>query len=605
MASGLRARRWLDAITLILYCEQGKNQLIKMVSNNKAFRPPLSGEILGKLVEALQIRTDVLTSKTANRLFRGKRIRENRRFGILESTASVLVNNGVIPKIETLNSHDMPLTKILSFVFAFQADRWDRLVGYMRGSSYPVTRQDLAPVPYLRFLVIDLALRITAIIRLAELPNLENETPFWAEESDSGKLLKEFQDRCGPKRLTREQLAELLDVSNNTIDSWLDGKSRPSEDSILLISEVLANYLPETKEALRAKLSRNYMLSTLCDMLTGQIGRKTVVSLVNTLMRFTNDLLDGFKQFSKLPPDRAFGANVALLMFGTQFTSAEYLLRYLWRKETDPVWREDLQTAQVNWHKRLQLDAQYLGSIEEGVKLAKEKFGISDTITNELTEELISSLQGIQPHKPIDNLDGKTLIRIKGDAEFSARNRIIQAMQARAAGDDDTAIIHFQRAVELQPLNAEYHFQLGAILGHTGQVEESIQECWIASQLAPKWDLPRVEVGIILVNSGQHEEGLKQLEETATVLGKIGSHLALSLGYARMKCDNPSGALEMFDIVLNDKPDHALALDCAAHCNFLSGNDKKGRELAKKAHQLGASDTYRDWRVGKYRNLSN
>lgn len=86
------------------------------------------------------------------------------------------------------------------------------------------------------------------------------------------------------------------------------------------------------------------------------------------------------------------------------------------------------------------------------------------------------------------------------------------------------------------------------------------------------------------------------------VLGEIGSHLALSLGYARMKCDDPSGALVMFDIVLNEKPDHALALDSMAHCNFLTGNDKKGRELAKKAYQLGASDTYRDWRSGKYHN---
>jgi len=575
-----------------------------MVNNKKAFRPPLSGEILGKLVEALQIRTDVLASKTASRLFRGKRIGESRRFEILESAASVLVNNGVIPTIEVLNSHDMPLTKMLSFVFAFQADRWDRLVGYMRGSSYPVMRQDLAPVPYLRFLVIDLALRITAIIRLAELPNLESEIPSWAEESCSGRLLKEFQDRCRPKRLTREQLAELLDVSNNTIDSWLDGKSRPSEDSILRISEVLANYLPETKEELSAKLSRNYTLSTLCDILTGQIGRKTVISLVNTLIRFINDLLDGFKQFSKLPTDRAFGANVALLMFGTQFTSAEYLLRYLWRKETDPVWREDLQTAQANWHKRLQLDAQYLGSLEEGVKLAQEKFEISDTLANELKKELISSLQGIQIHKPIDNLEGKTVVRIKGDAEFSARNRIIQAMQARAEGDNETAIMHFRRAVELQPMNAEYHFQLGATLGQNSQIEEGIQECWIASQLEPKWDLPRVEVGIILVNSGRHEEGLKQLEETATVLGEIGSHLALSLGYARMKCDNPSSALEMFDIVLKDKHDHALALDCAAHCCFLTGDDKRGRKLTKQAHQLGASDTYRDWRAGKYLNAN-
>jgi len=219
-----------------------------------------------------------------------------------------------------------------------------------------------------------------------------------------------------------------------------------------------------------------------------------------------------------------------------------------------------------------------------------------------LTKKAIQSLQGDPTRLSSANLEGKTVIRVKGDAAFSARNRIIQAMQARVEGDNDTAIIHFRRAIELQPMNAEYHFQLGATLGQAGQAEEGIQECWIAVQLEPKWDLPRVEVGIILVNSGRYEEGLEHMEETATVLGKTGGHLVFSLGYARMKCDNPAGALEMFENVLEVKPDHALALDCAAHCCFLTGDRKRGRELAKRAHQLGASDTYRDWRDGKYRS---
>ena len=603
MASGLRARRWQDAITPILYIKPGKKNLIRMGSNKKTFRLLLSGEILGKLVKALQIHTDVLASKTAGRLFRGGRIKEGRRFKILEDVASVLVSNGVVPEVNALDKHGMSLTKLLSFVFAFQADRWDSLVGYMRGTSYPVTRTDLAPLPYLRFLVIDLALRITAIIRLAELPNLDEGTPFWVEEAGSGKLLLDLQLSCGQKKLTRERLAELLDVSDNTLDSWLAGNSRPSQENTQKISEILSAFLPEPKEELKAILNRHYTLCTLSDMLAKQVGREAVIDLVKNLIRLTNDLLDGFKQFSKLPPDRAFAANVALLLFGTQFTSSEFLLRYLWRKETDPVWKADLQAAQKDWHRRLQLDAQYLGSFDQGVTWAQEKLGVSNTLAKRLMEEVVHSLQGDQTRMSLDDLKGKTVIRVKGDAEFSARNRIIQAMQARAEGDNDTAIIHFRRAVELQPMNTEYHFQLGATLGQIGQVEEGIQECWIASQLEPKWDLPRVEVGIILVNSGRHKEGLKQLEETATVLGEIGWHLAFSLGYARMKCDNPAGALEMFDKVLNDKPDHALALDCAAHCCFLTGDDKRGRELAKQALQLGASDTYRGWRAGKYKKV--
>lgn len=68
-----------------------------------------------------------------------------------------------------------------------------------------------------------------------------------------------------------------------------------------------------------------------------------------------------------------------------------------------------------------------------------------------------------------------------------------------------------------------------------------------------------------------------------------------------MKCNNPAGALELFEQVLAAKLDHALALDCAARCCFLIGDGKGGRELAKRAHQLGSSDSHRDWRDGKYR----
>jgi len=57
----------------------------------------------------------------------------------------------------------------------------------------------------------------------------------------------------------------------------------------------------------------------------------------------------------------------------------------------------------------------------------------------------------------------------------------------------------------------------------------------------------------------------------------------------------------MFESVIKEKPDHGLALDCAAHCYFLIGDGKKGRAFSKKAHQLGFADTYRDWRAGKYR----
>lgn len=566
-----------------------------------AFRLPLSGEILGTLIEALQIRTGRLGNKTARRLFLGERVSEDRRMKIYEDFARVLVETEFIPHLPFLMEKGISLTRLLSFVIASQADRWDKLGGYMRTSSPQVTRKDLAPVPYLRFAVIDLALRTTSVMRLAGLPKLAEGEPIWSRESNSGQMLREFQAQCRQKGLTREKFAEKLGVSDNTVDSWLSGRSRPSQDNIQSIAKVLASYLVETTvEVLSARLNRHYILCTLSDLLSKHIGREAVVGLSYALVRFANRLIEGFQQYSKLPPDQAAMADVFILLFGTQFTSSEYLLRHLWRKETDSVWRADLQAAQKDWHRRLQLDAQYIGSFEEDVERAQEKFGISKSMAQSIVEKSIKNLQGDLRLSSVD-LEGKTVIRIKGDAKFSAGNRIIQAMHARAEGDFDTALVHFRRAVELQPLNAEYHFQLGATLGQAGKIEEGIQECWISTQLEPNWNLPRVEISIILINSGRYEEALQHLAETSRALGEVDWHLALNLGYAKMQCNDPVGALELFEQVIATRPDHALALDCAAHCCFQIGDGTRGRALAKRANQFGASDTYRDWRTGKYK----
>jgi hypothetical protein len=112
---------------------------------------------------------------------------------------------------------------------------------------------------------------------------------------------------------------------------------------------------------------------------------------------------------------------------------------------------------------------------------------------------------------------------------------------------------------------------------------------------------PQIEIGIILVNSHRYEEGRKHLAETARIVGTATIHLSFSLGYARMSCKEFKGALGLFEIVLKEKPDHALALDCAAHCCFLLGETDRGIALAKEAFKRGASETYREWREGKYR----
>ena len=103
------------------------------------------------------------------------------------------------------------------------------------------------------------------------------------------------------------------------------------------------------------------------------------------------------------------------------------------------------------------------------------------------------------------------------------------------------------------------------------------------------------------MNAGRNQEAREHLEDMARGKKRPSAHLAFNLGVSRERCGDPAGALEMLERVIRINKEHALAIDRAAYCAFLTGDAKKGARLAKRADALGQSDTYREWIAGKYR----
>ena len=256
------------------------------------------------------------------------------------------------------------------------------------------------------------------------------------------------------------------------------------------------------------------------------------------------------------------------------------------------------------WHLRLKHVAQHLGGLDQAIQLAHDEYGIPIETAEGLIDRVLRDAQADLTRLDIrgpSELEGKTFFRIKGDAKFSAKNRMIQYAQAKSEGDLETAIHHVRRAVELQPESAMYHFHLGATLGMAGEADEGIQECWISASLDSAWELPRVEAGIILLNAGRSQEAREHLESIAYGQDGLSPHLAFNLGVARLRTGDAAEALDALEKAIEAQPDHARALDIAAHCAFLTGDEVKGRRLAKLADQLGHSETYREWKDGEYR----
>lgn len=579
--------------------------MAKTKTDTQRYRAPLSGQILGAVVRELRLQAEVLKSTTAARYFKGGQIKDDSKQEIFEVLGQALVDHGIIPPSPFLEREGIPLNKVISSAIAWYADQWDRLVGYMRSASASVDRPDLAAIAYLRLATIDLSLRTTAALWLGELPAPDEGTPLWAKNKGRSTYLRRLLYGCGPEGPTRDQLAERLEVSNNTIDNWLDTDTRPTWSHVNRLAEELAPFHADLgKATLKGRLHRHYALSGLCDLLSVHVGRDAVVDLATALVRFVSRTLDGLRQFSKLNPEDAAKRQLLIFLFGTRCVGTEHLLRALWRQERDPVWSTDLLAASKPWHLRLTHVMQHLGELDQVVKLVHEEFGIPEEDAESLLDKVLRDVQADPSCLAVTDpseLDGMTMVRIKGDAKFSARNREAQYAQAKSEGDLDTAILHVRRAVELQPENAEYHFHLGATLGMAGQVDESVQECRIAAGLDPTWELPKVEVGIILLNAGREEEALSHLEGVARSQSDLSAHLAFNLGMARLRCGELEGALSALSCAVEVKPDHASALDAAAHCAFLLGDGKKGRRLAKRANLLGHSETYRDWQEGRYR----
>lgn len=571
----------------------------------KAFKAPFSGPIIGTLVKNLRLQHDFLNRKTAKRYFNGERIKDDSKFEVIEAIGQALVKQGIIPQSPFITRMAIPLERVISLGIACYAEQWDQLVGYMQSTSAPVDRPDLAAISYLRLAVIDLALRVSAVLWLAEASTPNEETPLWAEEKGGSALLQKLLAKCGEFCPTRDELADRLDVSENTIDSWLDSNSRPSLSNTDSIAKELACHIAGLGvETLKGQLQRHYALCAICDLLTEHLGRDAVKDLATALARFSSRNLAGLRQFSKLDPDEAASRQFFILLLGTQFVSSKYLLKALWRQERDRVWQADLIAASKPWHLRLTHVAQHLRGLDEAIERIHEEYGIPRETTQEQLDEILRNVQADLTRPGLTDpteLENMTVVRVKGDAKFSARNRMTQFAQARSKGDLETAILHVRRAVELQPENAEYHFHLGANLGMVGKVEEGIQECWLAAQLAPTWELPRVEVGIILLNAGRSQEACEYLESIALSQDSLSAHLAFNLGVARLRSGDPDGALVVLEKAIEIEPDHALALEQAAYCAFLIGDQAKGRKLAKLADQFGQSETYREWKDGKYR----
>jgi len=112
--------------------------------------------------------------------------------------------------------------------------------------------------------------------------------------------------------------------------------------------------------------------------------------------------------------------------------------------------------------------------------------------------------------------DAETLWRdtlAKNDNAWIAHNNLGTILQAR--GDQNEALIHFRRAVEINRDHAEGQNNLGGILGSQGRMDEAIAHFRRALELDPGLARAHANLGSALLTQGRPDEAMIHLRSAA------------------------------------------------------------------------------------------
>lgn len=422
---------------------------------------------------------------------------------------------------------------------------------------------------FARLAVIDVALRVAAFRSYHQLGPLES----LAEDAHAGLLIRRLLTEA---ELTREKFECLDERSDNSVDAWCDGKSRMNEDNILKVAKGLSSNPP----TLAARLRRHYAWWALRGSAVAVFWKEAAADLFSALIRLANKLLDGLSR-SRLPPEQRRMTEVGIIFMGRCFESTRFLRNHASRTEQDGHWIEALTVNDIDY---VIGHARRVAAIPE-VRARFVAQGADMDLVDRIAQMVTSGPRiGFVPQTGSNR---QYVYRLSGDAQFTVNVRDAQAEEALLRGDLDGAVVHRRRQVALQPEKAMWHFKLGTVLSQRGDYEEALAECWLAAQIEPTWELPRVEIGVIHLDAGHAEKAVEELEVARTLFETPSARLLYHLGVGYFREGRLCEADEALKAALSVKGDDALTQELAAVVAYHLDDTLRCRKLAREAAHRG------------------
>ncbi len=570
---------------------------------------PYSGQILGAVVDALDVGDGVLADKTAKRMFGGRSVSERSRKERFEALGQELVGLGVVPDVDWQARgagfrEDLKSSHVLADVIDLMCEWWDMLMERVQSESVQLGDAGQAVLQFLRLVTVDVSLRMLGWAYLAEVELLELDKPLWAQTNGAGEILRNLLREAD---LRRHQLARELEVSPTTVDNWLGGNNFPSWFYLPTLAEKLSQGQGISAEDLEARLRRELALARLADAVASVVGWEDVAADLEAAFRFarlmqeTDALASVFESVAEIAEfagsdlsakPEFVGGYLALLLvrMGSDAPFAGRLLWALARRPEVRDWADDIYAVASSIELQLRHIA---GSQSRGRTAAGMAQDYFDVVVEPTAEDLAA------------NEAIKTTLLGENNDVFPLR--LDMGVVPNPFAVIDRSIRIRRGLVRRFPRSAETHYQLGSMLGMMGWraqnrawVDEGIMECRVAAGLEPGWDAPAVEPGVIMCNIQDWDGALRELEAALGSLPAITPHLRNVRGYALMNAGRFEEALVDYLAVVEVRPDFATAWGYAAHCAFSLRNPTEGLRYAKRARSLGDRWAYDAWNNGAY-----
>ncbi|MBI5536021.1 MAG: tetratricopeptide repeat protein [Deltaproteobacteria bacterium] len=576
---------------------------------------PNSGEVLSHVIEAFDLRRwdpeDVLSTRngTAVRFLKGERVGEDPEHKIWVATANALLASGVVPEVVAepppiaqaldVALRKVPQAEMFAAFLSGMAHHWDAMAGALLRLSAPVYSQRLARLSCLHLVVIDLAVRLAAVLWLTRWEGVRPPAIPWALERGMQAWLR---DLLAKSCISRDKVAEVADVHEHTVDAWLDEDVRPNDENLQDLANLLAERGLGEAEDLLSGLRRGYGMRALYLKVVKEVGRQRALGLAKRLVGYAVWMLGLPRQSENPVAENDLKMHVALLI-GTlgrgqvELGFVDSMLNTVWREERDPVWRTSIKAATRSWFERLrEVAAKLPPSAEDELRIA-----LGELPPPEVREQIAYTALASKEELSRDPLFGAAMdAQISHGGMIAALELKLRAGEASNGGDLLRAIDLHREALRHDPCNQEIHFRLGAELWQVGDVDAGLVELEIAVQLDPSWDRAQVEVAIVLLNLDRVAEALRRLQAAKALMPAPSPWLQLHLAFAHERLAMVDDAIAAYEELLTLQAENAEALDRLAHLLFTKGEKRRGAELAKRAAHLGFTDVFVAWNAGYY-----